>query len=131
MTETNSKILCIEDDEDTCDLVTFVFKDAGYEIKSCGQTECLKLIHEDKFSAIVLDNYFDGLNGVDICRQIRSFDQITPVIFLSGEVRKTEIDKAMAAGANAYLTKPTDFEKLVPTTIKLIEQSQTLSKTEN
>ena len=131
MTETNSKILCIEDDEDTCDLVTYVFKDAGYEIKSCGQTECLKIIHEKKFSAIVLDNYFDGKSGVDICRQIRSFDQITPVIFLSGEVRKTEIDKAMAAGANAYLTKPTDFEKLVPTTIKLIEQSQTLSKTEN
>jgi CheY-like chemotaxis protein len=35
---------------------------------------------------------------------------------------KRKIDKAMAAGANAYLTKPNDFEKLVPTTIKLIEQ---------
>lgn len=131
MTEMKLKILCIEDDEDTCDLLTFVFKIAGYEIKSCSQADCLKLIHEEKFSAIVLDNYFDGLSGVEICREIRSFDRITPVIFLSGEVRPAEIDKAMAAGANAYLTKPTDFEKLVSTTTKLIEQSQMLAQAEN
>jgi DNA-binding response OmpR family regulator len=129
MTETKLEILCIEDDEDTCELVTFVFKDAGFEIESCGQTDCLKLIHEEKFSAIILDNYFDGMSGVEICQEIRSFDQITPVIFLSGEVREAEIDKAMAAGANAYLTKPIDFEKLVPTTIKLIEQSKTQAET--
>ncbi len=131
MTETKSKILCIEDDEDTCFLLAFVFKQADCEVESCSQTSCLKLIHEEKFSAIILDNYFDGLSGIEICQEIRSFDQITPVIFLSGEVRKTEIDKAMAAGANAYLTKPSDFEKLVPTTIKFIEQAQTLGKTQN
>ncbi len=131
MTQTKLKILCIEDDEDTCDLLTFVFKNAGYEIKSCSQTDCLKLIHEENFSAIVLDNYFHGLSGVEICREIRSFDRITPVIFLSGEVRQAEIDKAMAAGANAYLTKPIDFEKVVPTTTKLIEQSQIFAQAEN
>ena len=124
MTETKLKILCIEDDKDTCDLLTFVFKDAGFKIESCSQTDCLKLIREEKFSAIILDNYFHGLSGIDICQQIRSLDQHTPVIFLSGEARQAEIDKAMAAGANAYLTKPADFEQLVSTTIKLIEQSK-------
>lgn len=127
MKEIKSKILCIEDDEDTCDLVTFVFNQAGYEIKSCSQTDCLEHIHEDKFLAIILDNYFDGLSGINICEEIRSFDQTTPIIFLSGEARQAEIDKAMAAGANAYLIKPTDFEKLVPTAIKCIEQYQTLA----
>lgn len=127
MMELKSKILCIEDDEDTCELVTFVFNQAGYEITSCSQTDCLKLIHGEKFLAIILDNYFDGLRGVNICQEIRSFDQTTPIIFLSGEVRQAEIDKAMAAGANAYLIKPNDFENLVPTTIKFVEQSRTLT----
>lgn len=127
MTDPKLKILCIEDDEDTCDLLTFVFNDAGYEVTSCSQTDCLKLIHEEKFSAIILDNYFDGLSGIEICREIRSIDETTPVIFLSGEARQSEIDKAMATGANEYLIKPNDFEKLVPTTIKLIEQSQILA----
>ena len=124
MTDTKTKILCIEDDEDTCDLVTFVFNDAGYKVKSCSQADCLKLIHEEKFVAIILDNHFDGMSGIDICQQIRSFDQTTPVIFLSGEARQAEIEKAIETGANAYLIKPNDFEKLVPTTIKLIEQFQ-------
>ena len=128
MTDTKSKILCIEDDEDTCHLVTFVFNDAGYEVETCSQTDCLKLIHEEKFLAIILDNYFDGLSGIEICRQIRSFDSTTPIIFLSGEARQAEIDKALAAGANDYLVKPGDFEKLVSITIKFIEESQTLSK---
>jgi DNA-binding response OmpR family regulator len=125
MKELKSQILCIEDDEDTCELVTFVFNRAGYEIKSCSQADCLKNTHEEMFLAIILDHYFDGINGVDICEEIRSFDKTTPIIFLSGEARQTEIDKAMSAGANAYLIKPTDFEKLVPTTIEFIEQSQT------
>jgi two-component system phosphate regulon response regulator PhoB len=124
MTDTKLKILCIEDDADTCDLLTFVFNDAGYEVTSCSQTDCLKLIHEENFSAIILDNYFDGMSGIDICKEIRSIDQTVPIIFLSGEARQSEIDKAMAIGANEYLIKPNDFEKLVPTTMKLIEQSQ-------
>lgn len=118
------KILCIEDDEDTCELMTFVFEQAGYEVETCSKTDCLKRIHEEKFLAIVLDNYFDGMKGTEICREVRSFDQTTPIIFFSGEARLSEIDKALAAGANEYLVKPTDFEKLVPVVIKLIEASE-------
>ena len=118
------KILCIEDDKDTCDLVTFVFERDGYQVESCSQVECLKLIHEEKFLAVILDNYFEGTSGVEICQELRGFDKITPVIFFSGEARQTEIEKALAAGANDYLIKPNDFERLVPTTVKLIEECQ-------
>jgi DNA-binding response OmpR family regulator len=124
MKQNNLRILCIEDDEDTCELVTFVFEQQGYNVESCSRTDCLKLMHEEKFLAIILDNYFIEKSGVDICREFRSFDQTTPVIFFSGEVRQTEIDKALAAGANRYLIKPNDFDKLVPTTIELVEKPQ-------
>ncbi len=124
MTEPKLKILCIEDDKDTCELITFVFKQACYEVKTCSQLDCLELIHKEKFSAIILDNHFIEKSGVDICQELRSFDQATPVVFFSGEARETEIDKALTAGANAYLVKPNDFEKLVPTTIKLTEAYQ-------
>jgi two-component system, OmpR family, response regulator len=127
MEQTNSTILCIEDDKDTCELVTFVFKQEGYEINACSQTECLDLIDKEKFLAVILDNYFDGLRGTDICQKIRSFDQTTPIIFFSGEVRPAEIEKAIAVGANAYLIKPQDFERLVTTTIELIKQCHTIN----
>lgn len=125
MTEPKSQILCIEDDADTCELITFVFNDTGYRTVSCSQVDCLKLIHEEKFLAFILDNNFVGISGIEICREIRDFDRTTPIIFLSGDVRQEEMEKAIAMGANAYLTKPNDFERLVPTVIKLIEQSST------
>lgn len=117
-----SKILCIEDDTDTCELISFVMNQAGFEIETCSQKECLKLIHEEKFSAFILDNWFEGTSGIEICRQIRSFDRNTPIVFFSGEVRQAEIDKALASGANAYLLKPNDFDKLSETVIKLIDE---------
>ncbi len=123
MTEPKLKILCIEDDADTCELITFVFNDTGYETVSCSHIDCLKLIHEEKFLAFILDNNFVGISGIEICREIRDFDRTTPIIFLSGDVREEAMAKAMAMGANAYLTKPNDFERLVPTVIKLVEQS--------
>ena len=119
------KILCIEDDKDTCELITFVFEQEGYKVESCTQMECLKLIREEKFLAVILDNYFYGTTGVEICQELRSFDKTTPVIFFSGEVRQAEIEKALEAGANDYLIKPSGFEKLLPTTIELIEGCQT------
>lgn len=126
MNESKSKILCVEDDKDTCELVSFVFKQTGYEIEACSKMDCLKLIHEEKFIAFILDNWFEGTSGVEICKQIRSFDLDTPIIFFSGEARKSEIDKALKAGANAYLVKPNDFEKLTVTVTNLIEEQREL-----
>jgi CheY-like chemotaxis protein len=122
MNDSKSKILCIEDDTDTCELISFVINQAGFEIEACSRKECLKLIHEEKFSAFILDNWFEGTSGVEICQQIRSFDPDTPIVFFSGEARQSEIDKALASGANAYLLKPNDFVKLTETIIKLIEE---------
>lgn len=125
MENNDFKILCIEDDKDTCELLTFVFEQEGYNVESCSQIDCLNLIREKKFLAVILDNYFIGISGVEICRELRSFDKTTPIIFFSGEARPEEIEKALSAGANDYLVKPNDFERLQPTTIKLIEESKT------
>lgn len=127
MIDPNKYILCIEDDADTCELVTFVFEQAGYKVVACSTEDCLKVTHEEKFLAIILDNYFVGTSGVNICRELRRFDKTTPIIFFSGESREDEIEKALAAGANVYLLKPNDFDKLVPTAIRLIEEPQSKS----
>lgn len=122
MNKSKSRILCVEDDEDTCELISFVLKQEGYEVEACSKIDCLKLIHEEKFIAYILDNWFEGTSGVDICKEIRSFDLDAPIIFCSGEARQSEIDKASSAGANAYLVKPIDIEELTKTVTKLIKE---------
>ena len=113
-------IFCIEDDADTRELVEFVFTSKGCHVVACGDHDCLKIAEEETFSAIILDNYFYDLNGTDICRKIRNFHPQTPIIFFSGEARQPEIAKAMKDGASAYLIKPSGFEDLVETTLRLI-----------
>jgi CheY-like chemotaxis protein len=120
---TKPSILCIDDDEDTRELIRFAFQATGYPVATCAAAEeGLLKARKSGFGAIILDNRFRGVSGEEICREIRRFDPLTPIVFFSGEARPAEIDKAFAAGANAYLVKPLDFEKLTETVIGLIEK---------
>jgi DNA-binding response OmpR family regulator len=118
-------ILCIDDDDDTRELIKFTFRLADYQVTTCSTAE-EGLLQAEKggFGAIILDNRFGDSSGERICREIRRLDQSVPIVFFSGETRPKEIDKALAAGANAYLVKPNDFEKLTETVISLIEKEK-------
>jgi DNA-binding response OmpR family regulator len=122
---TKPSILCIDDDEDTRDLIKFALQSMDYSVATCATAE-EGLIEARKggFGAIILDNRFRDSRGEEICRRIRRFDADTPIVFYSGEARPAEIDKAFAAGANAYLVKPLGFEKLAETVTGLIEKGK-------
>jgi CheY-like chemotaxis protein len=123
MEQTNKSIFVCDDDPDNCELIKFAFQLKGYNVVSCDNLEeCLSQAREKNFRAIILDNRFGGVSSLEVSRGIRSFDSEIPIIFFSGEVRKAEIDKALAAGADVYLAKPMDFEKLTDTVINLIEE---------
>ncbi len=122
MEKTKKTIFCVDDDTDTCELVEFVFRQKGYEVETCENLEeCLEKIEENDFAAIILDNHFGNRSSLEVCQEIRAFDSTIPIVFFSGEARPSEIEKALASGANAYLTKPNDFEKLSEMVIKLIK----------
>ena len=121
MEESNKNILCIENDKDACDLITFVFQEEGYKVTTCSSAEKgLLQARKGEFGAIILDNRFEDSSGIETCREIRSFDTHIPIIFFSGEARQKEIEKALAVGANAYLIKLKGFEKLIETVINFI-----------
>ena len=121
--KTKQTILCIDDDKDTCLLIEYMFSLRNYDVTSCLTAEQgLKEARSDIYSAIILDNWFERTNGVDICRSIRVFDFVTPIIFFSGEARPAEKQKAVDAGANEYLVKPNDLDKLTQTVIDLIKE---------
>lgn len=116
------EILCI-DDEDTRELIKFTFRLADYQVTTRSTAaEGLLQTEKGEFGAIILDNRFGDSSGAEICREIRRLNPTIPIVFFSGDSRQQEIDKALAAGANAYLVKPNDFEKLTETVIGLIEK---------
>lgn len=119
MVETKT-ILCVEDDRDSCQLLKFLLENEGYKVKACQTSEeALETAKQGNFSAIILDYYLPNISGVEICQEIRTYDQETPIIFYSGAAYPKDKKAALSAGAQTYLVKPDDFDKIVETISRL------------
>ncbi|HEX8246815.1 MAG TPA: response regulator [Pyrinomonadaceae bacterium] len=118
-------VLCVDDDKDNLELLTFVFEHADFEVLACDSLdECLNHARNKNLDAIILDNRFGNETSLEVCQEIRDFNPTIPIVFYSGEAREIEIRKVLTACADAYLVKPNDFEKLTQTVADLIEETQ-------
>jgi two-component system, OmpR family, manganese sensing response regulator len=114
-------VLYIEDDADSCEIMTYLLNEAGYETVNCSTSEKgLQLAKQGGFSIIILDHRMSNISGIEICKTIRTYDQKTPIIFHTGDAVKQVQDEALAAGAQGYLIKPHGFETIVELIKKLV-----------
>lgn len=111
---TAMKILAVDDDEIVLRLLSEVLRRAGHsEVTTCNSAdEALRTIGKGpaKFDCILLDIQMPGMDGIDLCRAIRTMPghKTTPILMLTAMSEKTFVDRAFAAGATDYLTKPFD-----------------------
>ena len=120
------RILFSEDHPDTREMTCLILEREGFEVV-CGDTSysVIELAQNERFDAYLLDTWTPGLSGFEVCRQIREFDSHTPIIFYSAAVYDADKLKAMAAGAQAYVSKPAAIEDLVKTIRQTIQESTT------
>jgi DNA-binding response OmpR family regulator len=108
-----SKILIIEDEEAIADLEKDYLELSGFdvEIANRGDTGLRRALTES-FDLIILDLMLPGMDGFDICRQVRETQNI-PIIMVSA--KKEDIDKihGLGLGADDYMTKPFSPSELV------------------
>jgi len=111
------RILCIEENEDSCQIVTLWLNRAGYEVELARTAaEALNKTLMGGFDLLLLDNYLPDGSGLELCKQIREFNNHTPICFYTTDAFPKQIDAAMMAGANGYLIKPVypdDIERMV------------------
>lgn len=107
------QILYIEDHEDTRELVILLLADSNYRVTTTSSSkEALKLAHQQHFDLYLLDSWLPEGSGIELCKQLREFDQETPVMFLSAAAYETDKQAAMDSGAQRYLVKPDDLQRL-------------------
>jgi DNA-binding response OmpR family regulator len=117
------RILCVEDDEDTREMMDALLGEYGYEpVIAASATDALERARSGGLALCILDHWGTEVDGVELCRQIRAFDSHTPILFYSGAGYEADIQNGLAAGAQAYLVKP-DFDHLLPTIGRLIDES--------
>ena len=109
MEETKRRILCVEDDEDTCEMLTLALQLSGYEVVSAHTfADAITKALTANFDAYILDSRLPDGSGVDLCKEIREFNSDTPILFYSADAYPREIEEAMNAGAQVYMVKPID-----------------------
>jgi len=117
------RVLCVEDDEDTREMMNALLKSYGYEpVIAASVSDALESARSGGLALYILDHWLTEGNGIDLCQQIRAFDSETPIMFYSGAGYEADIQNGLRAGAQAYLVKP-DFENLKPTIDRLISRT--------
>ena len=121
-TVSQPSILCIEDDLDTCEFLAILLNEFDFDF-SHTIDDALPKLAAQKHDLYILDNWLPDGSGIDLCRTIRSRFPTVPILFTSGSTKRSEIDEASSAGANKYLLKPCEPDKLKEIVKDLIFQS--------
>lgn len=103
----NKRVLCVSEDEGTRELLTVLLAHQGYEvIIAPSLVTALLVSYGQTFDLYVLDAQFWGGEGTELCRSIRTFDPLSPIVILSSGAAESERSEAFDAGATSYILKP-------------------------
>jgi two-component system, OmpR family, KDP operon response regulator KdpE len=108
-----TRILVVDDDVAISKLLCTNFKARGYEVLLANNgKEALEAIESDYVDLIILDIMMPHIDGVEVCRQIREWNQV-PIIMLSARGDEMDKVKCLELGADDYLTKPFGMAELM------------------
>jgi len=121
------RVLYIEDHDDTRELVTLVLEQRRFEVVTGSTIETgVALACSQHFDLYLLDSWLPDGSGLDLCKQIREFDKVTPILFYSAAAYEIDRDRALQSGAQAYLIKPSQPSELCNIVTSLIESHRRL-----
>jgi DNA-binding response OmpR family regulator len=125
MQTSKRRVFCAEDHDDTRYLLSLLLGQSDYEVEAAKTiTDALRLVGQKRFDLYLLSGQFPDGTGVEMCRHIRRFDPITPILFYSAAAHEADRERGLLAGAQGYVTKPGDVFELVNTITQLINQSK-------
>ena len=121
------RVLCVDDDEDSREMLSMILKCYRIDAKGVGTAaQALSLIKAERFDLYLLDAWLPDLDGFDLCRQLRDVDPDTPILFFSGAAYEADKRKGIEAGADAYVAKP-DIAGLIESITRFVSPAQAQS----
>lgn len=121
MPSPKGRILYVEDEADTRQLVTFVLNREGYEVvPTTDAIEALGVVRRIPFDLYMVDIWLPRMSGQELCKKLRESDGEIPILILSGAAREGDKQRAFECGASAYLVKPFDTNDLVSEVARLV-----------
>lgn len=109
----SEKILIIDDDETTVELLSILLERKGFEvIKALRAEDGLRKAYRNHPDLILLDIMMPNMDGWEVCRRLRELSDV-PIIFLTARSEVRDVVKGLETGADDYIVKPYDNDELV------------------
>jgi DNA-binding response OmpR family regulator len=102
----SARILLVDDEQSIQTLLSYPLRKDGYHVTSAlDGSEALQRFEEGRFDLVILDLMMPRIDGVEVCRQLRSRSQV-PIIMLTAKGSETDKVAGLEVGADDYITKP-------------------------
>ncbi len=107
-------ILIVEDDKKIANYSKQGFEEEGFlvDITYSGE-DGLEMVEKNSYDTIILDWMLPGISGIEVCKKIREYKIITPVIMLTAKTDISDKVLGLNSGADDYVLKPFSFEELL------------------
>lgn len=123
-----SRILIVEDELDLANIIKDYLEKELYEVEICSQgDEAIEIFDKFKPSLVILDLMLPGMNGYEICQNIRIKSTI-PILILSAKIDEFDKVKGLNLGADDYTTKPFRPRELLARVNAQLRRSQVFNK---
>ena len=124
MSEVKCRILCVDDHEDTAEMLKLLLSQSDYLVHAARSfKEAMQLARAHEFDLFVLDKRLPDGTGTELCRELNKLAPGVPCILYSGDAYEIHRLEALAAGADAYVSKP-DVDALIETVHKLLSERE-------
>jgi phosphate regulon transcriptional regulator PhoB len=122
-----TKILIVEDEIDISELIAYNLKKEGFEVSVASDGEqALGLIRKEKFGLIILDLMLPGIQGMELCRILKSSEETSSIPIIILTAKSEELDKVLGLemGADDYITKPFSPHELIARLRAVLRRTQ-------
>lgn len=117
------RILCVDDDGDTRDLLEALLGRSNLKAICVGDvTAALRVMESEQFCLYIIDGQLPGVSGLTMCEEIRKRDSKTPIVIFSGHAYAADREAALRAGANIFIIKP-NANQIVPAVRRLLMEA--------
>jgi len=131
-TANHKKILIVEDEQDILQLVKHYLEKEGFRpVTAMSGLEALKKVKEDKPDLVVLDLMLPEMDGLEVCKRLRSVPDtaMLPILMLTAKAEESDTIVGLELGADDYVTKPFSPKALVARVKALLRRVERVPST--
>ncbi|MFZ9875815.1 MAG: MtrAB system response regulator MtrA [Candidatus Nanopelagicales bacterium] len=108
-----ARVLVVDDDQALSEMLGIVLRAEGYEPSFCDDgAKAFTIFKESKPDLVLLDLMLPGLDGIEICKQIRD-ESVVPIVMLTARGDTLDVVQGLESGADDYIIKPFKPKELI------------------